>query len=134
MAAGDPITAPRVFRWSLAFVGILCVALGAIGVVVPGLPTTGFLVAACWCFARSCPWLEDRLVRNRFFGPFLRYLQPGAVMPMRARLITLAVLWTSVGISIALMVARERPPWIIGIVAAAAMIGSICVWRVARPR
>ena len=38
--------------------GLVCVAIGGIGVVVPGLPTTVFFVAATWCFARSSPRLE----------------------------------------------------------------------------
>lgn len=97
------------------------------------MPTTVFLIAACWCFTRSCPWLEDTLVRNRFFGPFLRYLKPGAVMPMRARLLTLAILWASIGLSTALLISRDRPLWVVCVVVVAGAVGSVCVWRVARP-
>lgn len=139
-AFGSSVAAPggirprSAVRWALAGVGVLCVALAAVGVFVPGMPTTVFLIAACWCFTRSCPWLEDKLVRNRFFGPFMQYLEPGAVMPMRARIITLAVLGVCVGASCALLIARERPLWVVAIVALSGVVGAVCVWRVARPK
>lgn len=130
--AGHP---PRsAVRWAVAVAGVLCVGMAAVGVVVPGMPTTVFLIAACWCFARSCPWLEQKLIRNRFFAPFLQYLEPGAVMPMRARIITLLVLVACVGASCVLLVARERPLWVVGVVAMAGVVGAACVWRVARPK
>lgn len=132
--AGGPVPAPVVFRWALAMTGVFFVGLGAVGVLVPGFPTTVFLIAACWCFARSCPWLEDRLVRNRFFGPFLRYLQPGAVMPMRARLITMAVIMVSVGISTAFLISKQAAAWIPWVVVGCGLIGMISVWFVARPK
>jgi len=88
--------ASRGQRWLLASVGIVCVGLGAVGVVVPGLPTTVFLIAASWCFARSCPWLEERLIRVPLFRPFLGYLEPGRTMPRRAVVTTLAIMWFAI--------------------------------------
>ena len=52
--------------------GLLCVALGGIGVLLPGLPTTPFLLLASWCFSHSSPRLESALLRSRLFGPLLR--------------------------------------------------------------
>lgn len=52
--------------------GLLCVALGGIGVLLPGLPTTPFLLLASWCFSRSSPRLESALLRSRLFGPLIR--------------------------------------------------------------
>src|SRR5690606_29262316 len=88
--AGGPATG-RPVRWLLAGAGVGCVSLGALGVVVPGLPTTIFLILATWCFARSCPWLERKLVRNRLFRPFLWALDTGAPMPRRARIISTVI-------------------------------------------
>ena len=56
--------------WTL--VGILFVVLGAIGAVLPLLPTTPFVLVAAWCFARSSPRLHRWLLESRLFGPMLR--------------------------------------------------------------
>ena len=122
----------RAVRWWLVGVGMACVAVGGIGVLVPGLPTTIFLIIASWCFVRSCPMLERVLIRNRFFGPFMRYLSPGAVMPTRARVISSAMMWTAVSVSVFVLASRGvSPVWIV-IVLIAALIGTVAVWRVAR--
>ncbi|MBK5959771.1 hypothetical protein CCR97_16400 [Rhodoplanes elegans] len=52
--------------------GCLMLALGAIGAVLPLMPTTIFLIAAAWCFARSSPRLEAWLFEHPRFGPSLR--------------------------------------------------------------
>jgi len=90
-------------RWLLALLGLLCVGLAAIGVVIPGLPTTVFLIAAAWLFTRSCPWLEEKLVRHRFFAPFHAYLDPETPMPRRARVAALVAMWTAITASAILL-------------------------------
>jgi uncharacterized membrane protein YbaN (DUF454 family) len=123
-------TRSRPVRWLLAGVGVLCVGLGGLGVVVPGLPTTVFLIAAAWCFARSCPWLEERLIRVPLFKPFLRYLDGDARMPRRAVVTTLAVMWAAIGTSTLLLLAGAEPrPVVAGLVIAAGAVGTVFVLR-----
>ena len=122
-------------RWLLTGLGVACVGLGALGVLLPGLPTTIFLIIACWCFTRSCPWLERRLVReNPLFRPFLRFLQPGAGMPRRLRLAIIAVMWIAIGLSAWALARRGDQtlliPWIL---IGCGMIGSVVVYQI-RPR
>jgi hypothetical protein len=92
------IRSPR--RVALAGLGIVCVGLAGVGVVVPGMPTTIFLIAASYLFTRSCPWLEEKLVRSRPFGPYLRYLDGDQPMPRRARVSALLMMWTAVATSL----------------------------------
>ena len=123
------VSRSRLGRWVLAAAGVVSVGLAALGAVLPGLPTTIFLIAASWCFARSCPWLEERLIRTRLFRPFLGYLD-GAAMPRRAVVVALVVMWTAVAVSTVALLAGEKPrPWIAGVVLAAAAVGSVFVVR-----
>lgn len=74
-AGGCPPPAPAAsgwFRWLFAGLGCGFVVLGGIGVVVPGVPTTPFLILASYFLLRSSPRLHDRLLRSRTFGPALR--------------------------------------------------------------
>ena len=119
-------------RWIYALLGIVSVALGFIGVFVPGLPTTVFLILASYLFTRSCPWLEEKLVRAPIFRPYLRYVD-GEPMPLRARVSTIAIIWVAVGTSCAIMASRGAlTPLFAAIVGAAAIVGSVTVASVFR--
>lgn len=85
--------------------GLVCVALAAIGAVVPGMPTTVFVIAASYLFARSCPALDRRLQENRWFGPSLRLYQETGGMPARAKVIAVTSMWSGICLS---MVALHR--------------------------
>lgn len=87
-------------RFLLACAGILCVALGTLGIVIPGLPTTPFLLAASYFFARSSPRLQRWLSEHRWFGPYLRAIRDERALPLRGKIITLVLLWTSIGVSL----------------------------------
>ena len=87
-----------------------------------------FLIAASYLFTRSCPWLEERLIRNRVFRPYLRYLDGSEPMPLRARLITVAVIWIAVSISLAMLAGRDQlPVWLATTIVAAASCGTLAV-------
>jgi len=97
-SVAGPRTRGSLARWLLASFGCLCVALGAIGVVVPGMPTTVFLLIASWAFARSCPWLEERMLGGRL-GASLRKFRESGAMPLRAKFVAIASMWTGIGVS-----------------------------------
>lgn len=68
----------------LAF-GLLSVGIGAIGIVVPGLPTTVFFIVAAACFSRSSPRLERWVLGLRGIGPLVADHRAGLGMPRRAK-------------------------------------------------
>ena len=80
-----------------ALLGTLCVGLGAIGTVVPGMPTTVFLIVAAWLYARSCPGLHRQLMEHPIFGPYLRMAEKRE-MPRRAKVMALAMMWSGIAI------------------------------------
>lgn len=59
--------------WFIA--GMLCLFLGAIGIVLPILPTTPFLLAAAACFCKSSSRMYNWLLNNRWFGEYIKKLQ-----------------------------------------------------------
>lgn len=84
--------------------GCLSVALGAVGVVIPILPTTPFLLLAAYCFARSSRRAHEWLLTNRLFGRQLRgYLEGEGVSP-RVKAGALVFLWAAIGTSVGFFV------------------------------
>ena len=128
--AGNPVR-----RVLLVVAGVGFVGLGGLGVVVPGLPTTVFLILAGYCFARSMPSLEQRLIRNKWFAPYLRYVDGEEEMPIGARIRAMLVMWISILASVAFMIYRELHPALPTGVIAAGFIGSWYIWyRAGRPK
>ena len=92
-------TTSTIRRAAFAALGVLCVVLGIIGVFLPGLPTTEFILAASYLFARSSPAIEGWLERNRWLGPPLRHFKETRGMPRKAKALALTSMWTGAGIS-----------------------------------
>lgn len=88
--------------------GWCAVALAAVGAVVPGLPTTVFVLAASYCFARSSPRFARWLRKNRWFGPPIERLVTHGGMSASAKRHALGAMWTSVVVS-SLVLSRAHP-------------------------
>jgi uncharacterized membrane protein YbaN (DUF454 family) len=88
---------PSVRKWLLASVGVLFVGLAIIGVFVPLLPTTPFLLLAAACFVRSSDRLYNWLVRHRWLGPYIRNYREHKAITKKAKISTLALLWGTIG-------------------------------------
>ena len=74
-------------------IGLLCVALGLIGAVLPILPTTPFLLLAAFCFARSSDRLHGWLINHRLFGPPIRdWQERGAISKPAKRLAIISMI------------------------------------------
>jgi uncharacterized membrane protein YbaN (DUF454 family) len=84
-------------KWLLMSLGVLAMVVGLIGVVVPLLPTTPFLLLAAACFVRSSDTLYDRLTTNRLLGGFIRDYREQSGVTARAKITALVVLWGVIG-------------------------------------
>ena len=80
--------------------GSFFVMIGAIGAVVPGLPTTMFLILAAACYIRSSQRLYDWLITNKTFGPYLKDYREGKGIPRRAKKIALIMMTIFVGYAV----------------------------------
>ena len=85
---------------ALIFAGTLCVALGVLGMFLPLLPTTVFLLMAAYCYSRSSERFHTWLLNNRLCGTYIRNYKSGQGISMRQKITTTAILWASIGFSI----------------------------------
>lgn len=91
----------------LTVCGLLSVVLGIIGIFLPLMPTTPFLLLAAFCFARSSPRCHRWLHQHHWFGPYLIRYQQRHAMTRRDKLLTLLPMWFSIILAAALVV----HPW-----------------------
>ncbi len=91
--------AQRLLRPLLLVTGWLAVALGVIGIFLPVLPTTPFLLLAAACFARSSQRFYDWLVGHPRLGPWIRDYLDGKGIPLKAKVYAIGLMWASIAFS-----------------------------------
>ena len=79
-------------RIILLALGWICVSLGFIGIFVPGIPTTIFLIIALWAFTKSSKKLRNWLLNHKRFGPILNNWQQHKVVPRRAKILMVVLM------------------------------------------
>lgn len=99
----------------LNIIGSIAVILAILGVFLPLLPTTPFLLLASACYMRGSERLHRWLLNNRLFGEYLRNIEDKRGMPLRGKIITLAVLWASMSYSIYIVKAIFLKGMLVGI-------------------
>ena len=97
--------------WFIA--GTICVVLGAIGMVLPILPTTPFLLAAAACYYKSSERMHRWLLNNKWFGEYIRNYTEGKGLTMKTKITALTVLWITIGFSTVFMLDRLLPAMLV---------------------
>ena len=88
-----------VIRYVLLAIGWLSVALGVIGIFLPVLPTTPFLLLAAACFMRSSKRFYLWLVNHRQLGPWIIDYLEGQGIPLKGKVYAISLMWLSIGLS-----------------------------------
>jgi uncharacterized membrane protein YbaN (DUF454 family) len=88
-----------VIRFVLLAIGWLSVALGVIGIFLPVLPTTPFLLLAAACFIRSSKRFYLWLVNHRQLGPWIVDYLEGQGIPLKGKVYAIGLMWLSIGLS-----------------------------------
>lgn len=124
----DLLRRGRVARLFWLGLGLLLVGVGFVGIFVPLLPTTDFLLLALPCFARSSPRLEAWLLNHPRFGPDLRAWREKRAVPRHAKV--MACLGMSVGYAVFWL--HVRPGWAVSL-AIGAFLLFWAMWIARRP-
>ncbi len=88
------------FRVFLFLVGIISLLLGLLGILLPGLPTTPFLLLSAACFMRSSERAYNMMLQNKITGPFIRDYREKKAIPLKSKIIGVALLWLSIGFTV----------------------------------
>ncbi len=112
-----------ILRYLYILTGGIAVLLGIIGVVVPGLPTTPFVLLASWCFYKSSPRLQAWLLQS-FLGKYIRDYKEKGGLTTRKRVYIIALMATMVSMSIIFFIPNTTVDIIVGV---AGLIGCIVV-------
>ena len=87
-------------RWLWIIAGSISLALGIIGIFLPLLPTTPFLLLTAACYARGSSRLYNWLLNNKMFGKYIRNYREGKGIPARSKALAITLLWLTIGFSI----------------------------------
>jgi len=109
----------------LVVAGFISIALGVIGIVLPLLPTTPFILLAASCFAKSSPRFHRWLLQHPSFGPLIETFQSGADLPISTAYRIILFVWLSLGLSMFLL----NNPWAYASLSTMAVLVTILILR-----
>ena len=107
--------------------GFISLVLAGLGVVLPGLPTTPFVLLAAACFAKGSPRWHAWLLNHRWMGPMVRDWESNRSLPRRVKVLAITMMVSMVGLSVWQLSGK---PWVQGAIALAGLVGVVVVWRI----
>lgn len=113
-------------KWLLIIIGLIALGVGIIGIFVPLVPTTPFLLLAAACFVRSSDHLYQWLIHHRWFGSYIRNYREHRAMTLRAKVFVLALMWGVTGYTALIVVTND---WIRVLLAIIASIVTLHLLR-----
>lgn len=115
-------------RWLFLIAGFISLGIGAIGVILPGLPTTPLVLLAAYFFARSSPTMHERLLRNRVFGPMIVEWNEHRSVPRRAKILAVLMIAAVGGVTVIFFLDSF---WLRALVVT--ILSTVAIWLVTRP-
>ena len=94
------IISNKFFRYLLIIAGTIFLGCGIIGIFLPILPTTPFLLLAAACYARSSKRFYDWLMNNKWFGTYIKNYREGRGVPLKFKIFTISLLWITILVSV----------------------------------
>ena len=92
-------TSDKLIRWVWTGGGTFFVGLGIVGIFLPLLPTTPFLLLAAACYARGSRRCYSWLLNNRWFGSYIKNYRENKGVPLKIKVLSISFLWATIGYS-----------------------------------
>lgn len=108
--------------------GSLSLGLGVIGIILPLLPTTPFLLLAAACYAKSSESLYHWLLENKYFGSYIKNYRAGKGIPLKVKITAVSVLWLSLSFTIYFIIP------LVAVKILLALIGSYITWFILKQK
>ena len=118
------MVAPQTRTWMkplYLLLGLVALAVGIVGIVLPLVPTTGPLVIAAFAFSRSSERLHNWLMNHRRFGRFITDFQSGRGIPAKTKVFAVVAMTAAFTYSIG---------WVVPIAIGKALVGAVGVWAI----
>lgn len=87
---------PKFYRYFYLISGFLLVAIGVIGIFLPVLPTTIFLILASACFVKGSPKANEWLRNHKILGPYIKNYYEKTGLTIKAKILNIIFLWTMI--------------------------------------
>jgi uncharacterized protein len=116
-------------KFLFILLGSITLVLGVIGIVIPGLPTTPFLLITAWCYVRSSDRLYNWLINHKIFGTYIKSFNNG--FSRKNKIISISIMWVMIFLSVVFFI---NTVIIIAIVVAVGIIGTIVMSLLKEPR
>jgi uncharacterized protein len=89
----------RIKKYTYIGLGIVATVIGIIGIIVPILPTTPFLLLAAFLFSKSSERFLNWLLTNKLCGSYIDNYRSGRGLPLKQKVLTVLLLWVTIGLS-----------------------------------
>lgn len=88
----------------LIVLGFIFLGLGILGIFLPLLPTTPFLLLTAWMFAKSSEVLYQKLLNNKYLGNYIKEFREDRSIPLKTKIIAISLIWLTIGYSIIFLI------------------------------
>jgi uncharacterized protein len=114
----------------LSALGCACLVLGAIGIFLPILPTTPFVLLAAWCFSRSSEQFHNWLINHKQLGTIIKAWQSESGIPPQACYKAIAMTW--LGLSLSMLIIAKL--WAVVLLCSIGLVLSLYLLRMRKPQ
>jgi uncharacterized membrane protein YbaN (DUF454 family) len=125
MRSSNPKSRHLLSKLFFVLVGHISLGLGIVGIALPLLPTTPFLLLAAACYMRGSDHLYNWLLNQRLLGAYITHYQEGRGLPLKLRITLIALLWVTISASAFYFIEK---PYVTLILFVVAVLVSAFIW------